>query len=281
MSDLFTAVYDGLFGGTKDKPKEDSFDINQYYKTKDFSSDSDYYRTGSLESTPDTPEDIVSGGIVTEPPKDTEDRPIDINLVTGAIGSTSELAKGNTIAKVYNELLHKEGASGDTTGAAETGTKGLTKSTYDGLKKKYGDLTEEQAIQKYLEESYDNWSSVEGFSSASQSLQELLLDSSYNLGSSVLGYSKLKRNLKKLAKGKASESDVAKELLDTANIGGKTSKGLAVRRAENYNKVAPVKIAEVKQKRSGKIEYLDSDGNVIYSYQKPRHSSSSAGSVLL
>jgi len=25
MSDLFTAVYDGLFGGTKDKPKEDSF----------------------------------------------------------------------------------------------------------------------------------------------------------------------------------------------------------------------------------------------------------------
>lgn len=188
---------------------------------------------------------------------------------------------GGVIDGVKNKLLQREGARGDTTGAAETGKMGLSVAEYNRIKRDYGnDVTEEEAIDIFMDEMYSRLSELPGFDSASPRLQEALLDSSYNLGPSIAGFPRLTAALAQLPET-GDEEAVAKELLDTASIDGKTSKGVAARRAEVYNEVVsdPAKqITEVEQTPDGELVYWAGENQLFrYGQDKDRHESSAPG----
>ena len=65
--------------------------------------------------------------------------------------------------------------------------------------------------------------------------------------------------------------------LDTAMVGGKSVKGLALRRARMFNQAnVGLRITEVEQLKDGTINYLGG-GKVLYTFKRPRHDKSAAG----
>ena len=189
---------------------------------------------------------------------------VDMNVDTEQVLDKRSLA----INEVKSKLLENEGASGDTTtGAPITYKTGMTKDTKELIEKKLGrGISDDEAIELYLEEAYNKLSNMKGFDKASVELQSALVDSYYNLGD-ITNYSKLKRNLRNVGKG-YTEADVVKDgLLDTANKGGKSLRGIAIRRAKLYNKVAEDPIVNVDQRGDGTIKYLDSNNKIVFSYK--------------
>jgi len=192
--------------------------------------------------------------------------------------------KLDVIDIVDSKLLENEGASGDTATGVATGERGLTDNIYDAMKHKYGKgITQSEAIKYYLDEAYEGLSTIDGFTDSSKKLQASLLDAGYNLDyNKMRKYKGLGSELNKLKSGSGSEEDVMAQLLDTANIGGKTSKGLAKRRALGFNEHTTNPIVEVIQAKDGEISYVRADGSVIkYGKGKGAHSSSSPGSLAI
>lgn len=178
----------------------------------------------------------------------------------------------------YEQLNKYEGKSGDTTGAAKTGKRGLTEEQYERQKllAKDPELTEEQASKNYLTQLYTRFDrDVEGFSELSNEVKADIIHEAYNLGPSMTKYPSFTKAIK--------ENNVEQiffNLLDTANISGETSKGIAVRRAELYNKYADAKIKTVEQLDDGTLIYSTEDGE-LFRYKKAKHKSSKAGKVKL
>lgn len=125
------------------------------------------------------------------------------------------------------------------------------------------DVPDEEVAYRYLEKQQDRLGTFKGFSEAPMSVQEALLDTAYNTSAGEM--SKWKGMKKALAEGDYEK--VLKETLDTANSGGKSLRGMARRRAMNYNKIARTPIATIEQKADGSIIYRDSGGNTITSYK--------------
>lgn len=178
----------------------------------------------------------------------------------------------------YEQLNKYEGKSGDTTGAAKTGKRGLTEEQYERQKllAKDPELTEEQASKNYLTQLYTRFDrDVEGFSELSNEVKADIIHEAYNLGPSMTKYPSFTKAIK--------ENNVEQiffHLLDTANISGETSKGIAVRRAELYNKYADAKIKTVEQLEDGTLIYSTEDGE-LFRYKRAKHKSSKAGKVKL
>ena len=74
--------------------------------------------------------------------------------------------------------------------------------------------------------------------------------------------------------------EILMNILDTANEGGKSVKGLARRRALSFNLAVDddEKITKVKQEDDGTIYYYDKDG-VLFSYKKAKHPASKTGTM--
>jgi len=78
-----------------------------------------------------------------------------------------------------------------------------------------------------------------------------------------------------------------KETLDTANVGGKSMKGIAVRRARMYNAAIPLgdQISRVKASPTGHITYFGTKNRYriifIYKPKKGKHPDSKPGIVEL
>jgi GH24 family phage-related lysozyme (muramidase) len=182
--------------------------------------------------------------------------------------------------KVYEALLEDEGKSGDTTGVAETGLRGLTTKQYERQKRinNNPNLSQEEASKLYLKELDTSFSTnVEGYDNLNVNVKQDLLKESYNLGEGVTKFPGLKAAIK--------EGNVEKiffSLLDTANTEGQSSKGLAVRRAKVYNKHVSEKITEVEQLKDGTLIYKSKDKEVFkYKPTKGKHKTSNPGKVNL
>lgn len=181
----------------------------------------------------------------------------------------------SVIGNVADRLFEREG-TGDTVTNVETGEVGVTQAARDAVNATEEDTDKDVAV-KYLKHLDKSWGSVEGYSDVSDDLKGALLDASYNMGESVMKQPKLIDALRE-----GDEEGVVYELLDTAQVGGKSLKGLAKRRAEVYNEVAEVKITKVEQKADGTIIYYAGDDIVReYTPRGGRHAKSSAGTITL
>lgn len=227
--------------------------------------------------------DMAAGKTVTE--QQAQERS-DLNKAVArdkAITPVVRKNKKTPTQNVFNSLRGSEGAEGDTTGAAETGKLGLTTALYTKLKKKHGeDLTEQKAVKIHLDDLMGKWKEKPGFDNISESLQEVLLDASYNLGSGIMTGTALATALA-ADPDTTSEADIAINLLDTATIGRQSSKGLAKRRAERYNKVATNDIETIRQDGDGTITYIDKQGETVFAFtpSKGKHASSQAGTITI
>ena len=144
------------------------------------------------------------------------------------------------VQEVYRNLLAKEGV-GDSVTSVKTGAKGLTAATKRRLKKEYGDqLTSDELIMKYLEKIEknikDQWG---GQGDMDEAVVAALVDLGYNLGENI--FSQYKGLQGALAAG--DQGTAMMQTLDTVRVTDKdgnkgTSRGIARRRAENYNAAA-------------------------------------------
>lgn len=180
----------------------------------------------------------------------------------------------DAVEDLYSNLAEEEGAFGDTTGAAVTGELGVTsgaRSAVEGSENMSDTQIAKAYIQKLNENIPDN---------TPYSVRYSLLDTAYNLGEGMFKYKNLSKNL--------SEGDwmgVANSLLNTASIGGESSKGIAGRRARAYNRIAKEFggdiIQSVFQSEDGTLSYLGEEDKVIFSYRPKggRHESSKVGMI--
>lgn len=195
---------------------------------------------------------------------------------TEAVADTAKQTK--IINALYEEFGVSEG-NGDTTGAAPTGSRGLTTALYAEMKGKHGaSITEEQASKFYLTEIYTSFSkNLEGFTALDEDVQKGVLDSAYNLG-----YKGMLKYKGFAAAIKANDKEaIFKNLLDTATVAGQSYRGLAKRRAHAYNEIVKdSKITSVKQEEDGTLKYMKGE-EVFFSYKAPkgRAAKSSVGTL--
>lgn len=178
----------------------------------------------------------------------------------------------SVIDNVLSKLGAREGV-GDNVTKVKTGAYGVTEAARRAIRPS-GDLTDREVAERYLKALYAKWEAVRGYESSPLGVQEALLDCSYNLGPSVMLYEGVVKGLQ--------EGDyrrVGEAILSSANVGGKSSRGLGKRRAEVYNLMFNDAIHYVRQLDGGTLSYLDEDGKCVYQYTstKGRHETSSIG----
>lgn len=178
----------------------------------------------------------------------------------------------SVVNRVLNKLGTREGV-GDKVARVKTGAYGVTEAARRAIRPS-GDLTDREVAERYLKALYAKWETVRGYENSPVGVQEALLDCSYNLGPSVMLYEGVVKGLY--------EGDyrrVGEAILSSANVGGKSSRGLGKRRAEVYNLMFDGAIQYVRQYEDGTLAYLGEDGKTIYKYTstKGRHETSSIG----
>ncbi|BBI55055.1 endolysin [Vibrio phage vB_ValC_WD615] len=181
---------------------------------------------------------------------------------------------------VFNHLAVLEG-SGDNVTDIPTGNLGVTSVARQAVNAP-DDMPDEEVAREYLALLNRQWGMRKGFNEAPPELQAMLIDASYNMGEQVLNNSYFPKLNKALMEGKYDE--VSKQLLDTANVGGQSVKGLAKRRALSYNLANPDNpISEVEQLKDGTIIYRDMKGGELLSYRPDggKHEASEAGRLPL
>lgn len=186
------------------------------------------------------------------------------------------------VDNVVNNILGVEGVGDDVTDVP-TGIAGITPAALAATGRKGvnpNSLSQEEALQvareytTQLDEGFSN--KLEGYDNLSPAAKEAILDTGYNLGPKIANFPSFKK-----AVAAGDETEAMKQLLDTANANGKSLRGIARRRAHNYNKVADVPIATVEQMADGTLRYLDANDNVIFSYKARggRHADSGIGRI--
>lgn len=205
---------------------------------------------------------------------------------------------------LYQHLLEVEGEGDHATGIP-TGKGGVTKHIYNRMKDKImrgvlPEWTQESTPEDrdfrtagmlYLDEIYNEYRNpksrfyLEGFSELPQIGKDLALSAGYSMGTDFhRGAPRFQKAIK--------EGDImgaAKQLLDTANSGGRSLLGLAKRRAVEFNRVADVLdfpfIEKVRQDKRGNISYFskneDDAWDEVFSYRARRHPKSQPGSLIM
>lgn len=201
---------------------------------------------------------------------------------------------------LLKHLLAVEGRGDDVTDVV-TGLAGMTKGTYNRIQKsspkslsKWDKETPTDkelltASRMYANKIYSDFTDpesdlyLEGFIDLPSAAQDGIISSAYNLGEGAMPRFK---GFRTAVKNK-DPYEAMRQLLDTANTEGKSSKGLAIRRAKEFNAVASQlgrpRIDRVVAAEDGTISYLgqSGDGEVleIMKYKKPRHKTSKPGIV--
>lgn len=176
------------------------------------------------------------------------------------------------VKNVFDRLQGHEGEGDDVT-SVKTGKIGVTQSARDAVGNP--DASDEEVAELYLDKLFGILSKdLKGYSEAPNEIQELLLDLSYNMGERVKDFKGIKTSL-----ANKDYEGVLKNTLDTANSEGKTVKGIARRRADNFNRASKnIKISKVEQKKDGEIVYHTKDGEYLsYGKGKGTHQASKPG----
>jgi GH24 family phage-related lysozyme (muramidase) len=204
-------------------------------------------------------------------------------------------------AQFLPHLLRMEGRGDDVTDVP-TGLAGMTMKTYGAMRKDLPKgtlpawtdkdkpppdekvLTASKAYANKIYRDYSTPSSsnyLEGFMDLPSVTQDMIISSAYNMGE---GFHKNAPSFTRAVKDNNS-MEAANQLLDTANTENAASMGLARRRAQERNAVAKLSgqplIEEIVQTDVG-IDYRTGINNLgesesLFSYVKPRHSTSPAG----
>jgi hypothetical protein len=109
----------------------------------------------------------------------------------------------------------------------------------------------------------------------------------YNLGrNGLLNPNQFKKTRAAIKAG--DDEQVMFNLLDTATVEGKSARGIAKRRALNYNEVlgyssGKPRIISINQLENGTLQYLGDQDQVIFQYKpsKGRHHKSDVGKLYL
>ena len=178
---------------------------------------------------------------------------------------------------VQKGLVAVEGTGDDLTGIA-TGEGGITETRKADIERRKGrPLTDQQARNEAVrEDSTALHDGMPGFATLGAEVQAAVVDLAFNVGvNSVLDPVEFKQLRTAIAAG--DEAQILANTLDTALVGGKSVKGLALRRARMYNQASKgLQITDVEQLSDGTINYL-SGMVVIYTFKRPRHDKSAAG----
>ena len=169
---------------------------------------------------------------------------------------------------MFASLASNEG-SGDNVTSVPTAHFGVTEAAADAVGETFEENMSEEKEQRiatayanYLEGNFRQRSA--SWDNLDSATKEAALDAAYNLGESVFGYKGFMGALDTAT----APDDILIHTLDTAQTEGKASKGIAIRRAEGYNKAATgAKIAYVEAKQDGTIIYTDASGNVIFKFK--------------
>lgn len=181
--------------------------------------------------------------------------------------STNEMLPYSTL----QELNYREG-TGDALTNTPTGRLGVTRAARRASKSLKGTPDDEVALM-YLIHLESKWMDVVGYVRSPEEVKLALLDASYNLGERVMRYRGVRSGL--LAEN---YSKVMESLLLTANVGGKSVKGIAKRRAGLYNGVTSDRIVSVEQRFDGTIIYHGARSELFrYRPWGGRHEKSSVG----
>lgn len=201
----------------------------------------------------------------------------EVPIVANQTSKDVEINNKSVIDYAYDKLLSTEGVTGDTASNVATGKRGLTTKLYNSLKDKYNNqkMTQEEASKIYLQEAYDSFSKIEGFNKLTQDEQISILDNAYNLGyENMQGY----KNFMTALKDGTDKDAIFKNLLDTAKVEGKSSKGVAKRRAEAYNVGNPEDpITRVEQTANGIIYYKGD--KEYFKFNAPKSEASKVGII--
>lgn len=198
---------------------------------------------------------------------------INTAVLTGS--SVVILENSDTMSNVFVELFEKEGR-GDNVTSVATGNIGVTGGAVRATTGTDAQTDEDVAVQ-YLNVLNSLWERYRGYREAPTEVKEALLDLSYNVGEGVFSWKGL---LSAVERGDYLEA--MRQTLDTANVNKQSLKGLAIRRAAGYNRVAEDDIFWIKQEEDGTIKYATFD-TLIMSY-KPRggkHEKSVADTVVV
>lgn len=176
---------------------------------------------------------------------------------------------------VYDELRIREG-SGDTVTDIPTGDLGVTQTAREAVG------ASSNAPDRHVSRAYLNlldgfWRRQPGYNEAPTKVKAALLDTTYNLGTQIFSFEGV---LSALERGDYFE--VGLQLLDTANVEGKSMMGLAKRRAQAFNLISDEKIILIRQDEDGKITYGNFE-RVLFSYtpRGGRHELSRTGFMLI
>ena len=187
---------------------------------------------------------------------------------------------GDTVMDVFGSLRGSEGTGSNITGDVDTGDLGVTAAARAAVGGK--GLSDKRIAMKYLKKLNNTFTEkFDGYRNAPDGVRNMILDGAYNLGAGVKNFKGLKQAMKD-AKESGDWASVGKHMLDTANAGGKSMRGLAKRRALAYNRIEGVKpIASVESGKDGKITYLDAEGGEVFAYtpRGGRHTDSGVGTI--
>jgi len=177
-------------------------------------------------------------------------------------------------------VAEREG-SGDTVTDVPTAHFGVTQSASDAVGEPFSENMSEEMARlvgtKYVSKLERDFSSrISGWEDLPLELREGAVDAAYNMGPKVFTYPKF---MAALSSGNGQEA--AMQLLNTAKTEGKSSKGLAKRRAEVYNiMLGEGSIDKVEQLEDGTLIY-SKGGKEVFSYKVKggRHRTSAVGSI--
>lgn len=198
----------------------------------------------------------------------------DVSANAAAEKKTDESAAPSVVESVSSKIPKVEGIGSKIKGDVATGRFGLTDAALKdmGVKKRVKELSKSEATElseKYLTMKFNELSkNVPNYKSASDVVQEALLDATYNAGAS--------RVIEKVNRFAKDNDWVGAmfSLLDVSTKDGKTLAGLGLRRAEEYNNVAQEmdapKIKYVEQKKKSLV-FIGDNGEVMLTINKPRH----------
>jgi GH24 family phage-related lysozyme (muramidase) len=213
----------------------------------------------------------ISGGGGTDTPVQVPMRP-DGKTDQATLTDDPVSVEPTPVAQVFAHLRQHEGASGDTLTDTPTGKLGVTaaaRAAVPGSDK----MADETVARKYIElldtkasSSFENWGDVPS------GVRAAVLDLAYNLGEGALAYPNMSRHLRE-----GNWQEAMKSTLATARADGFAVRGLAVRRAANWNQAFPdAPITDVEMGRDGTITYWQGSKK-LFSYRPgPRHPDSTA-----
>ncbi|MGL5594124.1 MAG: hypothetical protein ACRDDH_09335 [Cetobacterium sp.] len=164
--------------------------------------------------------------------------------------------KETVLKEIYKDFGMTEG-HGDKTGAAKTGALGMTVDRRAALETKYGrKLKDSEATYIYTSEMYDKITSINPKLNKNQI--KSLISSAYNLGHFALDYPGWRKYMEN-----PTDANLENAYFDTATIEKKSSRGLARRRALDYNLTNPKDpVTHVEQVKDGALKYHHKSGRV-------------------